>query len=177
MTVHISNNGGSSWTLLETVGPTGADVLGGWIKHTARIADFVAPTNNMRLRFRASDLVNGSIVEAAIDDLQIVDFDCTPPSVTVTSISPNTGGFDGGEIVTITGVGFTASSTVSFGSNVAGAVNFVNSTTLQVRVPRASGALSGKAGRASQVVDITVSNPGADTLVDGYTYQFKQKSL
>ncbi|MEQ1895295.1 MAG: choice-of-anchor B family protein, partial [Planctomycetota bacterium] len=70
MTVHISNNGGSSWTLLETVGPTGSDVLGGWIKHSARIADFVAPTNNMRLRFRASDLINGSIVEAAIDDLQ-----------------------------------------------------------------------------------------------------------
>lgn len=177
MTVHISNNGGSTWTLLETVGPTGADVLGGWIKHTARIADFVAPTNNMRLRFRASDLNNGSIVEAGVDDLQIVEFECTPPNVTVSSISPNTGSFDGGEIVTITGIGFTASSSVSFGSNVAGAVNFVNSTTLQVRVPRASGAIAGKTGRASQLVDITVTNPGSDTLVDGYTYQFKQKSL
>ncbi|HEX6883755.1 MAG TPA: choice-of-anchor B family protein, partial [Planctomycetota bacterium] len=53
LTVHISNNGGTSWVLLETVGPTGPDVLGGWIHHIARIADFVTPTSNMRLRFRA----------------------------------------------------------------------------------------------------------------------------
>ncbi|MEQ1895335.1 MAG: IPT/TIG domain-containing protein [Planctomycetota bacterium] len=77
----------------------------------------------------------------------------------------------------MTGTGFSASSSVNFGSNLAGAVNFVSSTTLQVRVPRAPGALSGKAGRVSQVVDITVSTPGSDTLVDGYTYQLKQKSL
>jgi len=176
MTVHISNNGGSSWVLLETVGPTGPDVLGGWLKHTARIADFVAPTNNLRLRFRASDLVNGSIVEAAIDDLQIVDFDCTPPSVTVTSIAPVIGGFDGGEIVTITGTGFGPGTAVSFGTSLAGNVLVVNSTTLQVRVPRAPGARSGKTGQVAQVVDVVVSNPGSDTLQNAYTYQFQQKS-
>ena len=176
MTVHISNNGGSSWVLLETVGPTGADVTGGWIKHTARIADFVAPTNNLRLRFRVSDLVNGSIVEAAIDDLEIGDFDCTPPSVTVTSIAPALGGFDGGEIVTITGTGFGPGTAVSFGTSVASNVLVVNSTTLQVRVPRAPGARSGKTGQVAQVVDVVVSNPGSDTLQNAYTYQFPQKN-
>jgi hypothetical protein len=170
MTVHISNNGGSSWVLLETVGPTGPDVLGGWIQHSARIADFVAPTNNMRLRFRASDLVNGSIVEAAVDDIQIVDFDCTPPSVTIASVVPNSAPFDGGTIVTITGTGFDAGTTVFFGSNQAQAVNVVSSTTIQVRVPRATGSVGGKTGRVEKRCDVTVQNPGSDTLVRAFTY-------
>ena len=176
MTVHISNNGGTNWVLLETVGPTGPDVLGGWIRHTVRIGDFVAPTNQMRLRFRASDLINGSIVEAAIDDLQILDYDCTPPSVTVASITPVIGSFDGGEIVTITGTNFGPGTSVSFGTSVAGNVLVVNPTTLQVRVPRAPGARSGKTGQVSQVVDVVVSNPGSATLESAYTYQFQQKS-
>ena len=36
--------------------------------------------------------------------------------------------------------------------------------------------VSGKTGRVSQVVDLTVTNPGSGTLVQGYTYQMKQKS-
>jgi len=175
MTVDISNNGGSTWFPLETVGPTGSDVTGGWILHQVRIADFVMPTNNMRVRFRASDLINGSIVEAAVDDLRIIDFDCDPPSLTVASISQSSGPFDGGNIVTITGTGFGASTTVSFGSNVATAVNVINSTTLNVRVPPARGAVSGKVRGADTRVDVIVSIPGSDTLPNAYTYTIKMK--
>jgi choice-of-anchor B domain-containing protein len=169
MTVHISNNGGSTWVLLETVGPTGTDAVGGWIKHTARIADFVTPTSNMRVRFRASDENSGSIVEAAVDDLTIVDFDCTPPTVTVASISPATGPFQGGNTVTITGTGFqTGVTTVQFGQSAPLAANVLDSTTLQVVVPRARGPISGKA--RGLTVDVLVQNPGSDTLPSAYRY-------
>lgn len=170
MTVHISNNGGASWVLVETVGPTGGDVVGGWIQKDVRIADFLAPTNNMRVRFRASDLVNGSIVEAAVDELEIIDVDCTPPSLTLSTITPNSGSFDGGNVVTITGTGFQAGTTVFFGVNPANVISVVNSTTLQVRVPRAKGPVGGKKGLADTLVDIIVQNPGSDTLIDAYSY-------
>jgi len=170
MTVHISNNGGSSWTLLETLGPTGPDTLGGWIKHSARIADFVAPTNNMRVRFRTADTI-GSIVEAAVDDLRIIEYECDPPSVVVTSISPASGPFEGGDIVTLTGAGFQAGvTTVLFGTNPGSGVNVLDANTLQVRVPRVSGPAAGKARRSDMRVDVIVQNPGTDTLPHAYTY-------
>ena len=74
--IEISNNGGASWTNLETVGPTGADIDGGWVAKQIRIADFVAPTNNMRFRFTASDVGSASIVEAGIDAFQITFVEC-----------------------------------------------------------------------------------------------------
>jgi choice-of-anchor B domain-containing protein len=169
MTVDISNNGGSSWTLLETVGPTGNDAVGGWIQHDARIADFVTPTNNMRLRFRASDLI-GAIVEAAVDDLQILDFDCTPPTVSIASISPATGPIEGGNLVTITGAGFQAGTTVFFGAIQASAVNVTSSTSLNVLVPKVFRPVGPRVGRADRRVDVTVQNPGSATLVNGYQY-------
>ena len=82
--VEVSNNGGTSWVNLETVGPTtgspNPEVDGGWFLKTYRIADFIAPTNQFRIRFSASDAVfNGSIVEAAIDEFSLYDFICPPP--------------------------------------------------------------------------------------------------
>jgi choice-of-anchor B domain-containing protein len=174
--VDISNNGGSSWVALEVVGPTGSDTLGGWIEHRARIADFVLPTNNMRLRFRAEDAgAGGSIVEAAVDDLQVVDLDCTA-DVSLTSVSPASGPFDGGNVVTLTGTGFDPASSVSFGVNSAGAVSYVSATQLQVRVPRAIGPSGGRRALAQLVVDVTVTTPGGSaTLLDAYTYTLPRR--
>ncbi len=70
--VEISNNGGSSWVTLETVGPTGTEAAGGWNYKTFRISDFVTPTSNMRIRFNASDLGAGSVVEAGVDGVEII---------------------------------------------------------------------------------------------------------
>ncbi len=72
LTVSISNDGGSTWTLVETVGPTGPQRSGGWFHHQFRVADFVAPTANIVMRFVASDTALASTVEAAIDDLMVV---------------------------------------------------------------------------------------------------------
>ncbi|MEM7309300.1 MAG: choice-of-anchor B family protein [Planctomycetota bacterium] len=74
--VDVSSNGGGSWTNVETVGPGGPEVQGGWIYHEFRVADFVTPTNNVRVRFVASDEGDGSIVEAAIDDFQVSETEC-----------------------------------------------------------------------------------------------------
>ncbi len=79
--VEISNNNGASWTNLETVGPTGPEVGGGWITRTFRISDVIAPTNQMRLRFNASDLANGSVVEAAVDAVSVKIVTCENPTV------------------------------------------------------------------------------------------------
>ncbi|MSR63702.1 MAG: choice-of-anchor B family protein [Planctomycetes bacterium] len=174
--VDISNDGGASWVNLETVVPGDPDALGGWIRHEARIADFVAPTNLVQLRFKAQDLGSGSIVEAAIDDLQVLDYDCTP--VSIATLSPATGPFDGGNVITITGAGFQAGVTsVRFGANLASAVNVLSPTQLQVRVPRAPGPVGGKTGQVSQRVDVLVANPGSALRPNGYTYQLKQKGF
>lgn len=71
MVVEISSNGGTDWQVLETVGPTGPDTAGGWIQKSFRIADFIAATDQFRIRFDVSDLGAGSIVEAGIDDVRM----------------------------------------------------------------------------------------------------------
>lgn len=73
--VEISNNAGGSWVTVETVS---GDQGGGWVQHEFRVADFVAPTDQVQMRFTASDLINGSVVEAAVDDLHVVERSCTP---------------------------------------------------------------------------------------------------
>jgi hypothetical protein len=42
------------------------------------VPSVLAQTATMRLRFVASDAPNNSVVEAALDDLQITTFDATP---------------------------------------------------------------------------------------------------
>ncbi len=79
--VEISNDGGTNWTNLEVVGPTGPEVQGGWIEKSFRISDVIPPTSQMRVRFNASDLTNPSVVEAAVDSVQIAIVTCDPPAV------------------------------------------------------------------------------------------------
>lgn len=76
--VDISNNNGTSWVNVETVGPTGPDTTGGWIQHSFDVSTFVTPTNQVRVRFVAEDLVanGGSIVEAGVDDFTVTPTDC-----------------------------------------------------------------------------------------------------
>lgn len=72
LTVSVSSNGGSTWSNLDTVGPASDDSNGGWIFHSLSLGG-VSLTSNMQLRFVASDLGSGSIVEAALDDIKLVN--------------------------------------------------------------------------------------------------------
>ena len=75
-TVEVSNDGGTTWTTLEVVGPGGNGTVGGWIKQQFIVDDFVTPTANMRFRFIAEDVGVGDIVEAGIDGVEIDRVSC-----------------------------------------------------------------------------------------------------
>lgn len=74
--VSMSNNGGTSWSTVEVVGPAGPETEGGWYYHEFNVADILPPTANVRLRFVASDLADGSLVEAALDEFAVQSFLC-----------------------------------------------------------------------------------------------------
>jgi hypothetical protein len=74
--VEVSDDGGSSWTELETVGPGGPEVDGGWFFKTFLVDDVVEPTDQFRIRFVASDLGEGSVVEAGVDGVELIGIDC-----------------------------------------------------------------------------------------------------
>ena len=76
--VEFSVDGGGSWSTLEVVGPAGDGVNGGWVEASFslnEVAGFV-PSDQFRVRFTASDLNDGSIVEAGIDAVLITDAYC-----------------------------------------------------------------------------------------------------
>ncbi len=76
MPVQISNDNGVSWVQLESV----TENLNAWSVKTFRVADFVTPTATMRVRWLASDLGSGSLVEAGVDDFRVFGIDCTSPA-------------------------------------------------------------------------------------------------
>jgi Trypsin-like peptidase domain len=69
--VDASDDAGKTWVNLETVGPDGPDVAGGWILASVRLTDFIDPTDSVLIRFVASDNDAPSLIEAAIDDVRI----------------------------------------------------------------------------------------------------------
>ena len=84
------------------------------------------------------------------------------PAPTVSGISPNTGTTAGGTAVTITGTGFLAGATVSFGGTAATGVNVASGTSITATTPAHA------AGAVSVVVTNTDNQTG--TLTNGYTY-------
>jgi aminopeptidase S len=86
MVVEISSNGGGSWITLETVGPSTAspnpEVTGGWFQKSFNLASIggFALTNQFRIRFTASDLGSGSLVEAGVDGVKIGTLECVNPN-------------------------------------------------------------------------------------------------
>ena len=77
MPVEISADNGATWILLESV----SENAGVWVEKTFRINNYVTPSAQVRLRFRAQDLGAGSIVEAGVDDVRIYGANCTPPLI------------------------------------------------------------------------------------------------
>ena len=78
--LEVSNNGGSSWTTVESLGDNVSEPF--WQQKSFRIDNLLTMTNNMRFRVRVSDgPSNDDIIEAAIDDFQILEYTCdtTPP--------------------------------------------------------------------------------------------------
>lgn len=74
MPISISSNGGATWIVLETV----TENAGAWVEKSFRVADFVAPSANVRIRFEARDLGAASLVEAGVDFVRVVTQACPP---------------------------------------------------------------------------------------------------
>jgi bacillopeptidase F len=74
LVVEVSDDDGASWSELETVGPAGPEVSGGWFRREFRVDDMsgVSGTDQFRVRFVASDLNLGSVVEAGVDGVELL---------------------------------------------------------------------------------------------------------
>ncbi len=74
--VEVSANGGGTWTNLETVGPSGNQVDGGWFEVSHFVEDVIPATDQFRIRFTASDVDPGSVVEAGVDGVRLRALEC-----------------------------------------------------------------------------------------------------
>ncbi|MDX2131110.1 MAG: M14 family zinc carboxypeptidase [Planctomycetota bacterium] len=68
----LSNDDGATWVQLEGA----QDNAGVWQRKAWRLEEFLPPTDRMRLRFVASDLGAGSIVECGLDDVRVEVLSC-----------------------------------------------------------------------------------------------------
>ena len=111
----------------------GAAVLFGTVPATSVVFNSNT-TLTVGVPAQAAGLVNVTVTDT--DGLTTTlnnGFNYTP--VDVTQVSPVIGPIAGGNTVTITGIGFTSGSTVSFGTTAATSVTFVSSTTLTAVAP------------------------------------------
>jgi hypothetical protein len=91
-TLHVllSNNGGTSWKVVEKVVQSQRH----WVEVTVPVKPLLVPTSNMRLRVRAEDIGAGSVVEAAFDDFMVYEGGSTssllpPPRNVLHGATPN----------------------------------------------------------------------------------------
>jgi len=86
--VHVSNDDGITWVLAQTIGPASQPEI--WVEHSLLIGDLILTSDQMKIRFEASDLNSGSVVEAGVDDFHVSTFKCIDlGSGFITTISPN----------------------------------------------------------------------------------------
>ena len=113
----------------------------------------------VRIGTATSDPVGSGTL--AVDNFRAVRPAAVP---NISSISPDSGPAAGGTQVSISGSGFSAGSTVKFGTVSATNVNVVNANLITATTPaHASGAVN---------VVVTSTDLQVGTLTNGYTYQF-----
>ncbi|MFH1013822.1 MAG: LamG-like jellyroll fold domain-containing protein [Thermoplasmatota archaeon] len=68
--INVSNNNGSTWTMARMIGPTTPEPHQ-WKRYSFNIEEYIQLTDNVKIRFEASDLGSGSVVEAGVDAINI----------------------------------------------------------------------------------------------------------
>lgn len=94
--VEVSDDDGATWQVLEIVGPTGPEVNGSWFYREFALGNLVANNDQFRIRFIASDLGQGSVVEAGVDGVSLRTVTCS--TTDITGFSVTFGQFEGGTI-------------------------------------------------------------------------------
>ncbi|GJM18251.1 MAG: hypothetical protein DHS20C14_04640 [Phycisphaeraceae bacterium] len=86
LTIEFSDNGGSSWTTVDSVVGLAST---GWVEQSITVADHVALTSQFRARFSCSDNPNDSVTEAAIDAFRVLDLVCGASGCTFADCDAN----------------------------------------------------------------------------------------
>ena len=70
----ISNDNGATWKSLQLTNQStnGASGFAEWTEFSFQASDYVTPSSSVKIRFIASDYI-GALVEAGVDDLEILD--------------------------------------------------------------------------------------------------------
>ncbi len=76
-TVRISGDGGTTWKTLEQTKESDAS----WSPKVFRVKDYFPNVTELQVEFEAADLEPGSLVEAAVDDFELLDIDQSLVSV------------------------------------------------------------------------------------------------
>jgi len=73
--------------VVDSAGPE-EQASGGWFEHSFLVSNFVAPTSQMKFLFEASDLEDGSVVEAGLDDFSVKTIQCgaNPPIISTADV-------------------------------------------------------------------------------------------
>jgi hypothetical protein len=85
--VEISSDGGDTWITLENT----KESMLAWQPIIIRLRDYVQLTSQLKVQFTASDEDPQSLVEAAVDDFEILDIN---KSLAVEQLNATPGGFD-----------------------------------------------------------------------------------
>ena len=137
--------------------------LDGNVTETGNTCSSVAPQASCTLTYTPGSTVvsqtnfpiQGSNTNAVTAAIQI------DAGITLSGVSPSSGAASGGTGVTLTGVGLTGATGVTFGGTAATSVNVVNSTTVTAVTP----------AHAAGAVDVVITTPsGSATATNGYTY-------
>jgi hypothetical protein len=70
--VSVSNNDGGTWAPAAVVTATTA----GWTRGEWSVGDFITPTAQVRVRFRAIDFMPDSVMEVLVDDFRVDEYTC-----------------------------------------------------------------------------------------------------
>jgi hypothetical protein len=73
--VSLSNDSGQSWVQVDSAGPV-FQSDGGWYRTEIVVSDYIEPTDQMMMRFEASDVGDGNLVEAALDAFSVTEYLC-----------------------------------------------------------------------------------------------------
>jgi len=71
--IDMSDDGGNSWTRVKNVNHDAQ-----WNLHSYKVSDYVSPTSQVQVRFKANDNPNDSVVEALVDDFSIERYNYSP---------------------------------------------------------------------------------------------------